>query len=122
MSERGFSRRAVTIGGGIAVALGLTAIGVTVPHLFGKRYKPSPYDDLFAKLVDRETAAKVGHAADVPRDAKGLATALRQRLNRRSVAQVTQADLAEGRLAEVKGWVLPQSLVLLCALAAAEDR
>ena len=40
--NRGFSRRAVTIGGGIAAALGIAALGVTVPGLLHKRYRHTP--------------------------------------------------------------------------------
>ncbi|HEY0302414.1 MAG TPA: hypothetical protein VGC36_13800 [Rhizomicrobium sp.] len=117
----GFSRRAVTVGGGIAAALGLAAIGVSVPRLFGKHYEKTPYDDLLGKLIDRETAARLGHGADAPADVKTLAATLRQRLDHRTLAQATQSDVAAGRLAEVKGWVLPQTLTQLCVLAAAVE-
>lgn len=124
MSENGFSRRAVTVGGGIAAALGIAAIGITVPRLFGHRYRRTPYDDLFAQLVDRGEAAKVGSAA---LDSIGNVTAaklakeVRQRMDRRTLLETANSDLAEGKLAEVHGWVLPETLVLLCALAAVES-
>ncbi len=124
MSENGFSRRAVTVGGGIAAALGIAAIGITVPRLFGHRYRRTPYDDLFAQLVDRGEAAKVGSAA---LDSIGNVTAaklakeVRQRMDRRTLLETADSDLAEGKLAEVHGWVLPETLVLLCALAAVES-
>ncbi len=124
MSENGFSRRAVTVGGGIAAALGIAAIGITVPRLFGHRYRRTPYDDLFAQLVDRGEAMKVGGAA---LDTIGNVTAaklgkeVRQRMDRRTLLETADSDLAEGKLAEVHGWVLPETLVLLCALAAVES-
>ncbi len=54
MSARGYSRRSVAVGGGIAAALGLTALGITMPRLFGRRYPQTPYDDLLAQLIDRD--------------------------------------------------------------------
>jgi hypothetical protein len=124
MSERGFSRRAVAIGGGVAVALALGAIGVTVPLLLPRRYRSTPYDDLFAQLIDREAAVKVGNAAldngTARPTASDLGKELRQRFERRNLAEVANSDLAQGKLSEVKGWVLPESLTLLCVLAAEE--
>jgi hypothetical protein len=132
MSGPSFSRRAVAIGGGIAAALGLTAIGITVPRLFGRRYRQTPYDDLLAQLVDREAAVKLGKVAyekmgeisgiaDLYPKAPALASELRQRLERRTLAEVTRSDLATGRLVEIKGWVLPETMVLLSVLAALES-
>lgn len=125
MSEKGPSRRAVTIGGGVAAALGLAALGITVPRLFGRHYRRTPYDDLLALLVDRDAAARVGRAAIEPGgrfaqqpDPRGLSNALRQRMERRTLAEVTNSDLAEGRMVEVKGWLLPETLVMLSVLAA----
>ncbi len=114
----------MTVGGGIAAALGIAALGITVPRLFGHRYRRTPYDDLFAQLVDRGEAAKVGSAAldsmgRVP--AAKVAKEVRQRLDQRTLLEAVNSDLAEGKLAEVHGWVLPETLVLLCALAALES-
>jgi hypothetical protein len=128
MSENGFSRRAVTIGGGVAAALGIAALGITVPRLFGRRYRTTPYDNMLAQLIDREEAIKVGQAAieAAPRDtfagsSPALAKALRRRMDQRTIAEVTNSDLAQGNILEVKGWVLPETLVLLCVLAARES-
>jgi hypothetical protein len=124
MSDRGFSRRAVAIGGGIAAALGITALGVTVPRLLRQRYHQSPYDDLLAQLADRDAAVRVGHALIAsgrsPFDSKAVARDLRQRFERRDLGEVTDSDVAQGKLLEVQCWVLPESLALLCALAAAQ--
>jgi len=121
MSDRGFSRRAVTIGGGIAAALGITALGVTVPRLLRRRYRQTPYDDLLSQLIDRDAAAKVGLIVDGRSEPQTIAPELRRRLGRRTLAEVTNADLAEGKLTEVKGWVMPATLVLLCSLAASVE-
>lgn len=119
----GFSRRAVTIGGGIAAALGLAALGVTVPPLLAKHYRQSVYDDLLAQLKDRDAAGMVGRAflaAHTRPDTRLLARDLRQRFERRNLDEVTDSDVAQGLLIEVQGWVLPASLVALCVLAAEE--
>jgi hypothetical protein len=128
MSDRGSSRRAVTIGGGIAAALGIAALGITVPRLFGRHYRRTPYDDLLSLLIDREAAIRVGQVAAktasdgvLHPDAAGLAKALRQRMERRTLAEVTNSDLAQAMVLEVKGWVLPQTLVMLSVLAALES-
>jgi hypothetical protein len=36
----------------------------------------------------------------------------------RPLAAVLAADLAEDRVVEIKGWVLPETLTLLCGLSA----
>ena len=128
MSGKGFSRRAVTIGGGIAAALGITALGLTVPRLLRTHYRQSAYDDLLEQLIDRDSAVRVGQAVldetkkrGAPFSAKAVARDLRQRLERRTLHEVTDSDLAQSNLAEVTGWVMPQTLTLLCALAAEES-
>jgi hypothetical protein len=123
MSGPGYSRRAVAVGGSIAAALGLTALGVTVPRLLGHRYRRTPYDDLLAQLVDRDAAVKLGKEARVlgPHGIPDLPNGLRQRLKGRTLADVTREDLAKGLVVEVKGWVLPVTLVLLSMLAAQES-
>ena len=132
MTERSYSRRSVAIGGGIAVALGLTALGVSLPKLLGHRYRPTPYDDLLARLVDRDAAAKLGKVAcdeqaamsgggDFTPKAPAIARELRKRMERRTLAEVTRSDLAQGSLHEVKGWVLPDTLVRLSMLASLES-
>jgi hypothetical protein len=96
-----------------------------VPRLLARRYRSSPYDDLFAQLIDRDAAVKVGNAAMDNGTARpavaDLAKELRQRFERRTLAEVTNSDLAQGKLSEVDGWVMPESLALLCELAAEES-
>ncbi len=118
----GLSRRAVTIGGGIAAALGIAALGVTVPGLMSRHYKQTPYDDLLAQLGDRNAAMIVGKAARAPAaKPQELADMLRPRLERRNLTEVSRADVAEGKLAEVRGWVMPETVVMLSTLAALES-
>ena len=49
--------------------------------------------------------------------ARAAARELRQRFERRNLAEVLDADIREGRIAEVGGWLLPDSLAQLCTLA-----
>lgn len=118
MSDKGknLSRRSVAVGGSIAVALGLGALGITARRWHAK----TPYDDLLDKLIDRDAAATVGQAVlgTATLDSKEIASDLRKRLSGRALADVAKEDLAANRLIEAKGWVLPESVGLLCALAA----
>ena len=121
MKEPRVSRRTMVVGGGVAATLFAAALGLTLPRLFGHRYAPTPYDDLLAQLVDRDEAARVGAAVRIVEpnfNAKAVARELRQRFEQRNIAEVSDADIREGRMAEVSGWVLPESLVQLCTLAA----
>jgi len=122
-----FTRRSVAIGGGIAVALGLAAVGVNAPRWFRAK---TAYDDLLDQLVDREAAVRIGRDVQdivyhtpgpvnlLLGGADGLADEMRKRLNGRKLRDVTQEELAQGRLVEVRGWVMPVTLVVLCLLAA----
>lgn len=120
MKTQRVSRRTMVAGGGIAAALGATALGLTLPRWLGRRYAPTPYDDLLASLVDRDAAAQVGAVARVSLptfSARAAARELRQRFEQRNLAEVVDADIKQGRMAEVGGWVLPDSLVQLCTLS-----
>jgi hypothetical protein len=116
------SRRPVL--SGLIVALGLAiAGGITfeVPKLSRRRYKPGPYDDLLANLPDRENAARIGAAviAESPAfDTNQTAQELSKNLAATSLADIMSADFTQGRMDEVRGWLLPQTLIQLCALAA----
>jgi len=118
MSGKSYSRRSVAIGGGIAVALGLTALGLSTRRLLP--YAKTPYDDLLQKLIDRDAGATVGQAiiGTATLDSREIAADLRTRLKDRTLADVTKEDIAQDRLIEAKGWVLPQTVGLLCVLAA----
>ena len=90
------------------------------PKLFARRYPPSPFDDLLALLPDRENAVRLGGALDGGRnlDARSTAERLRRRIGGHSLAVIIAGDLAENRLVEAQGWLIPESLAELCALAA----
>ena len=111
----------------LAGLLGLAGLAVAAlatleaPRLLSPRHAPSPFDDLLAKLPDRDSAARLGAAFLAENrsfDADRSATGLRRRLATRPLDAAIQSDLAEKRIVEAHGWVLPDTLVSLCALAA----
>jgi hypothetical protein len=99
---------------GVAVAAGLYRF----TDLFVKHYAPTPYDDVLAALVDREQAVRFGARVAGTFDASGLAERLRAILKAGGLGAAVKADIAADRLIEVDGWVVPQSVALLSALAA----
>ena len=112
-----YTRRSVAIGGGVAVALGLAAVGINAPRWLRAK---TAYDDLLEKLIDRDSAATVGHAVigTATVDTREVAADLRRRIGTRPLAEVAKEDLAQNRLIEAKGWVFPQTVGLLCVVAA----
>ncbi|MDE2181801.1 MAG: hypothetical protein KGJ78_02140 [Alphaproteobacteria bacterium] len=114
-----FTRRNILIGaGGVAAVAGAVVGG---RYVFRKRYAPSPYDDLLAKLNDRDAAAQLGESVLADSDdfdAKAVADDVRARLQNKTLVQATAVDAGEGRVMEAGGWILPETLALLCALAA----
>lgn len=87
-------------------------------HLFGRYYPPTPYDDLLNQITDREPAATFGHEAlkTMPgASTSNLARALR---GKSTLSADANADPAQGRVTEVAGWVVPNSVALYAALAA----
>jgi hypothetical protein len=111
-------RNALMAGAGVAV---VAAAGVGGRLLLRKRYAPSPYDDLLALLDNRDAAAQIGETvlAEMEEfDPEDLATKLRVRIAKRPLATVVADDARAGRLVEAGGWVLPETLGLICALAA----
>ena len=108
----------------LCALLGLGIAGTLIyegPRLLERRYPRTKYDDLLDQLPDRESAAKLGHAvlAGEPRfDAKRAADALRHGAGHGSLSRALAADVVQGRMVEVQGWVLPDSLVLVAAIAA----
>ena len=111
-------RRAILggLGGGLAVALAAGGAAWKF-HLFGKHYPPTPYDDLLNQIEDREPAIVFGGAArkSLPPAAQ-LAVQLRK--DGRSLRDRARMEPGENQIAEVAGWVVPQSVALYAALAA----
>ena len=107
-----------TMIGGVVVAAGAAAAGLyRFTDLFVKHYAPTPYDDLLVQLVDREQAAKLGARMTGGGEAATLAAQLRGTM-KDGLAAAAAADAAAGRVVEVDGWVVPQSLARLAMLAA----
>ena len=109
---------------GLVGLLGLGAAGgaaYEAMRFTGEEHTPGAYDDLIVKLSDRDSAKAVGQAVidDLPKfNSAAVARILRRKIGKNKLASVTVGDLANGRLAEADGWVLPESVALICALAA----
>jgi hypothetical protein len=99
---------------GTAVAAGLYRF----TDLFVKHYPPTPYDDVLAALVDREEAVRLGALVQDAPAPPALAAKLRVALKPNGLSGAVASDIAAGRLTEVDGWVVPESVALLSALAA----
>ncbi len=111
-------RRRTLIAGLGAAAAAVAAGLYRFTDLFVKHYAPTPWDDVLARLEDREEAAKLGAAMHDAPDAAALAARLRPVLGKQSLAAAALADIGAGRMTEADGWVLPESIALLSALAA----
>lgn len=85
--------------------------------LFVKHYAPTPYDDLLMRLTDRGEAAKLGAQLTGSFDLASQSARLRDRFRKQDLATAASADIAAGHLVEVGGWVLPETVALLSALA-----
>jgi len=111
------SRRDLGLGAAALALLGAGAVGYR--RFLGPWYAPTAYDDLLHQIVDRRPAAQLGlpAAKAMPGfDVAKLAAKLRQPgfgLSRRA-----RDDAAAGRVTEVSGWVVPESVALYSALAA----
>ena len=105
---------AAMVAAGVAVTAGLYRF----TDLFVKHYAPTPYDDLLARLTDRDQAAKLGAHISGPFDLNSQAVRLRLTFGKKDLAAAARADIAAGHLVEVNGWVLPETVALLSALAA----
>jgi len=110
-------RRAV-IGAAAAAGAAVAAGLYRFTDLFVKHYSPTPYDDVLAALVDREEAARLGALVGNAPAPDVLAARLRTILKPNGLAGAARSDVAAGRLTEVDGWVVPESVALLSALAA----
>ena len=114
--QGGPSRR--TLIGIAAAASGALAAGLyRFTDLFVKHYAPTPYDDVLATLANREQAAKLGTLVSDAPQPQALAARLRVTV-KPGLTAAAKADAAAGRLTEVGGWVVPESVALLSALAA----
>jgi hypothetical protein len=116
------SRRRVTFG---VAAVGAAAVGATwikFYHPFGAHYAPTPYDDVLEHLDDRAAAIRLGRVALAGMPDFNLKAAVAKLRTRfwatPAVANSVLEDARAGHLQSVSGWVMPRTLVLLCAVAA----
>ena len=109
------TRRAVLAG--LAAVLAAAGGAAWKLRLFAKHYPPTPYDDLLGQITDREPAIVFGQVARkfFPAAAR-LATQMRR--DHRTLAERAAAEPGEAQIAEVAGWIVPQSVALYAALAA----
>ena len=120
MSARPNRRAMLMVGTGLG-ALMLGAGGYEAWRLFGRHYPPTPYDDLLSQLTDREAARKIGSAysASHPEfSARSAAHLLRSRIRANDLRPALLTEIADNSVIEAGHWVMPESLVLLCAIAA----
>lgn len=102
---------------GLAAVLALAGGAAWKFRPFAKHYPPTPYDDLLDQITDREPAIVFGQAArkSLPGAAQ-LAAGLRR--DRRTLTTRASAEPGQAQIAEVAGWIVPQSVALYAALAA----
>ena len=107
---------------GAIAAAAAAAIGAGAYEAGWFRARPiGAYGDLLSSLDDLDDAPIVGRAylaETTDFDAKAVAAQLRTRLSNRSLSDVLTIDVTGNQIAEAGGWVLPETLALLCALAA----
>jgi hypothetical protein len=105
-------------GAGALAAVAAGAVWALKPAR--KHYPPTPYDDLLARLDDRDWAAKFGAAAQkaVP-DYRPQAAASRLHglMGSGTLRTAALRDAGAGRVIEVNGWLVPESAALMAALA-----
>lgn len=104
-----------------AAGLAVASIAVEAPRFFAPRYAPTPFDDVLVLLASRAGAMRLGAAylsAQKSFDIGAAARLVRRRLAGQTLATALDADLAQSHLVEARGWVLPETLVTLCAIAA----
>jgi hypothetical protein len=115
-------RRPLLIALGAVLGLGVVGGGLFEASLFGQRFHSAKgYEDLLSGLGDREAVNRLGDAVlgeAETFEASRIAHELRKHIAHRPLVTVLADDLAEDRVVETKGWVLPETLALLCGLSA----
>jgi hypothetical protein len=120
--SRDIPRRPLLITLGAAVGVALVGGGFYETGRFGHRFhSPAEYKDLLSLLADRDTANRLGAAVLAETgtfETRQIVHELRERIAHRPLEAVLAEDLADGRVVETRGWVLPGTLILLCGLSA----
>jgi hypothetical protein len=124
MTLRTRTTRRWLVGAVAALAAGTVALR-ELPLLLRHHYRHrrTAYDDLFSNLGDRESSVAFGRVANrnAPGSSGSIAAFLRQRLRTGSLRSVATNELSHGQVFVAGGWVVPESLALICALAARES-
>ena len=122
MNVRGPTTRRWLIGAVAAVAAAATAVR-ELPFVLRHHYRRTPYDDLLSRLGDRDASVAFGRVANknMPGATTAVAALLRRRLGQASLRSVLSRELTQEQVLVAGGWVIPQSLALICALAARES-
>ena len=108
----------------LAALLGVGVVGGGIYEssgLWRRHRSASAYDDLLAGLTDRDAANRLGNAVLAETETfsiRDTARELRTRIGHRSLSAALGEDMAQDRISEAGGWILPETLALLCALAA----
>lgn len=115
-------RRPLLIALGAIVGVAVVGGGAYEAGIFGHHFhSPAEYADLLSGLGDRDAANRLGDAVLAETgtfETSQVAHELRKRIAHRPLAAVLAEDTTEGRMVETKGWVLPETLTLLCGLSA----
>jgi hypothetical protein len=114
-------RRMLLLGSGAVLATAAGGAFAWKLRLFGPHYPPTPYDDVLNRLDDREWMRRFGVQAmkTMPEaSADAAAARLRTLLGSGTLQQAALRDAEQGRLAEAAGWLVPESVALMAALAA----
>ena len=104
--------------GALAAAVAAGAVWALKPA--PKHYPPTPYDDLLARLDDRDWAAKFGAAAQKALPdyrPQAAASRLHGLMGNGTLRTAALRDAGVGRVVEVNGWLVPESAALMAALA-----
>jgi hypothetical protein len=118
--KHGISRRPLLAVLGAVAGFGAVGGGAyEISKLLGPR-AVGVLGDMLVALGDRKDAVLVGKAVLASRGVGSAneAGSLRRALGQKPLAEVLVQDAVQGRIVETQGWVLPQTLAELCALAA----
>jgi hypothetical protein len=112
------SRRGFAIGAAALAVLG-GGFALNYRRILGPWYPPTPYDDLLDQIIDRRPAAALGKiAARTAGTTNAAALAARLRQPGFKLAERARTDAEVGRVVEVSGWIVPESVALYSTLAA----
>lgn len=111
-------RRRGVLGGMVTAALVAAGGAAWRFHLFGPRYQPTPYDDLLNQITDRAPASLFGKEALATMPGARAPDLARLLRGKAGLAALAESDPVQGRVREVAGWVVPESVARYAALAA----